>query len=126
VSRRLCIAALPALLSMACGGGPTLDHISIQPSGYYGQFAIDTSSAALDEGAVLAFQAQPENGAATPVSATVTATVDDETIATLVPTTTPNQWVLVGSTSGTTTLHIQAVGREYDTIAVTVTAQGHP
>ena len=112
---------VPALLA-ACGS-TGVDHVDLETSGapIAGQFT--SSAATVPVGVILAFQAAPKTSANKDLSASLAASTDDTRVAEVLPTTTDNQFVLIGAGAGTTTLHIRDGGREMSTLQVTVTPQ---
>ena len=115
---------LVSALLAACGGAG-VDHADLSTSSapVAGQFS--STAATVPIGVVIAFQAAPKTNDNKDVSASLVARIDDTRVAQALPTTTDNQFVLIGAGAGTTTLHIRdgAGGHDLNTLQVTVAPQ---
>lgn len=114
---------VPALLA-ACGTAG-VDHADLSPAGASVAGTFTKAAATVPIGVILAFQAAPKTNADKDVSATLAAVIDDARVAQVLPTTTDNQFVLIGASAGTTTLHIRdgSHGHDLNTLQVTVAPQ---
>ncbi|HEY2511546.1 MAG TPA: hypothetical protein VGI39_11845 [Polyangiaceae bacterium] len=120
----LALAPMLLLAALLAACGPSgVDHVELSTSAppLAGQFT--ANGASVPVGMVIAFQGAPKSNANKDLSVTLLASTDDPAVAQVLPTTTDNQFVLVGARAGTTTLHIRDGGHELDTIPVTVTPQ---
>ena len=119
----LSLASLFLFALLGACGSTGVDHVDLSTSAAPIAGHFTPSDAAVPVGIVIAFQGAPKSGADKDLSATLSASTDDPAIAQVLPTTTNNQFVLVGTSPGTTTLHIRDGGHELNTVPVTVTAQ---
>ena len=123
MKRLACLLAVLVVIVGGCSspsGTIQVSSAGITPTGAGTVYASGTS---VSLGAAIAFSAQAldSNGAMT--AGSVSVMVDDDQIAQLLPTTTPNQFVLVGAAVGTTTLHLNANRSTPTAVPVSVVAQ---
>jgi hypothetical protein len=113
-----CLASVLALSTLACSqpARSTTEIIAV------GQPPIGgiTESAAVPVGVIVGFSVVASGTA----QGDSTVTVDDPTVVSLVPTSVPGTFVLVGLSPGTTTLHAAAGDADPTTMPVLVSAQG--
>jgi hypothetical protein len=119
VAGALALAALAAL----AGCGQSSVDVPLTVLGSAPIDSLSSTSASVGVGTIVGFSAPPQDSSGKSVSATVTVSVDDPTVAQALPTPWPNEFILIGEAPGTTTLHVLAGGHEADTVSVTVFAQ---
>lgn len=123
MTRLSSVLAVLVVLIGACSspsGTIQISSAGITPAAAGTVYASGTS---VSLGAAIAFSAQAldSNGAMT--AGSVSVMIDDDKIAQVLPTTTPNQFVLVGAAVGTTTLHLNANRTTPTAVPVSVAAQ---
>jgi hypothetical protein len=102
-----------ATATAACGrsnSDPSLLAIGTPPAGSF-----DLAEATIPVGIVMGFAAKASD------TDVVTAGVDDPTIATVAPATQAQEFAIIGTAPGTTTLRVYAGGSQIAQIPVTVT-----
>ena len=114
-SRSMVIPVLAAaLLGAACSTTPRVTLQATGGASPAGSFS--PGLAEVPEGIVLGFRVNANTSAA------VTAVIDDPTVATVAPTTSFAQFVLVGLASGQTTVHVFVDNQEAAELPVQVTS----
>ena len=113
------LLVLAPMMGCAQPGSIQLSSVASSPVGSF-----TSSEGTVAIGTVVAFSAQPQDSSGKDTGATVTASVDDTTIAQVIPVSWTNEFVVVGVASGTTTLRVQANGDETSTLPIHVVVQG--
>jgi hypothetical protein len=110
---RIGAAVVIALLGAACTTTPT---VTLQANGSSPAGSFSGGLAQVPEGIVLGFKVNANTSAA------VTATIDDTSVASVVPTTTFSQFVIIGLVAGQTNVHVFVADQEAAAFEVQVTS----